>query len=83
MASQSVPQYIAVMKSRMQKIGLNLGSNLSTMDTQSQVAFTTLLAMIAVLIKQGVDNGTWTDAQLINTLDTAIANAFPQPPGTS
>ena len=79
MASQSVPQYIAVMKQRMQLIGLNLGSDLSTVDAQTQVLYTTVLAMIAVLIKRGVDNGIWTDAQLISTLEAAIAAAFPTP----
>lgn len=77
--SQTVPQYIDFMKAQMQQIGLKLGSDLSTVDPQSKVLYTTLLAMIGVLIKRGVDNGTWTDAQLAATLADAIQQAFGKP----
>lgn len=76
-ASQSVIFYTDFMNTRLNAIGLKLGTDLSQVDAQSKAIITGLLAMVAVLVKQGVTNNTWTDAQLGATLDAAIAEAFP------
>lgn len=76
----SVRTYIAQMEERQYQIGLALGCDLSHADKQTRVLNKALLAMIAITMKTLVDQGVITDAQLVATLNAALAENFPDLP---
>lgn len=76
----TIRAYIAEMQQRQYQIGLALGCDLSKTDKTTRIVNMATLAMIATVMKTLVDQGVITDAQLLATLNAALAENFPDLP---
>jgi hypothetical protein len=74
----TVRDYVDILWTKQKDIALRLGSDLSTADMRTRVLNISVLALIAVVIKDLVDNGVTTNARLNSTLNTALAETWPE-----
>lgn len=74
----TVRDYVDILWTKQQNIALRLGSDLNTADKRTRVVNFSILALIAVVIKDLVDNGITTNARLNSTLTAALAEQWPE-----
>jgi hypothetical protein len=76
--SQPLANYTDFCAGRVRILLYRLGIiDLGDADQQTKAIVVAFSALVSVLVKAGVDNGTWTDTQLATILDAAIAGATP------
>lgn len=76
--SGTIPDYTDFCAGRVRILVYRLGiTDLGDSDQQTKAIVMAFSALVSVLVKAGVDNGAWTDAQLAGILDGAIAGAQP------
>lgn len=76
----SVPEYVTLLNNGFNVVSLQLGSDLTVAQMELRVAITTQLALLATVIKVLVDNGAFTDQELIDTFNAAVAEVWPTLP---
>lgn len=76
----SVPDYVTLLNSGLNTVALELGSDLSSASMETRVAITGQLALLGTVIKVLVDKGVFADSELVDTFNTAVAEAWPTLP---
>lgn len=73
-------QYATRMRATQNKVAVKLGSDLSTAPKELRVAVTSVLVVVAVLVKAIVDKGVLTDAELQTALTAAEDDLYDDEP---
>lgn len=76
----SVHDYVTILWDRQKDIAWRLGTDLRTADKRTRIVNFTLLALLAALIKDLIDNGQTTGARLNAVLTTALGESWPEEP---
>lgn len=76
----SVKQYITHLRARQVVIARALGVDIWHTDKQTRVMLLSQLALLAVLIKTLTDKGVIADAELVDVLDAARDDVWPDEP---
>lgn len=76
----TVRDYVAILWDKQKDIALRLGSDIRTADKRTRIVNISILALIAVVIKDLVDNGVTTNARLNTVLNTALGETWPEEP---
>ena len=74
----TVKAYIQTMRAAQNAVAPQLGSDMTRADLGVRARNTSVLAMIAVLMKTLTDNAVITDAQLQAVLNAAVADVYAQ-----
>lgn len=76
----TIPQYVRQMRTTTRAVARKLGADIVYREKGQRVILNALLVVIGTLVKLLVTKGVFTDAELVDALDTVRAAAYDEEP---